>query len=290
MNGDFAIEEALAHRIGEFLYGQIHPTDSIALPVVHVGILGANAGIIDEFLQRMNNRQLIRLALAGGDVYLTTKGKEAHEFNCIPELVLGEQYIAHKYQRAVVHIIVRDGEGHEAGGTGFFVNHPVNRIVTAKHVLEDHALVRVEDQIGNQICDFAAAIHLGLGPLDLALIECEMPQGVYPFRVEWREDAVHELDRVLIFGYPPFAGHHVGLLQARGEINARVAQLSEERRYSLMISNVTAPGCSGGPVVSEAGTAIAVVSRENTFMREGNPLPIHFVSAVLACYLQDVNG
>ncbi len=112
------------------------------------------------------------------------------------------------------------------------------------------------------------------------------PAGVYPLRVEWREEATHELDRVLILGYPPFAGHHVGLLHAAGQINAKVLQLSEQRRYSLMIAIAT-PGCSGGPVISETGSAVAVVSQENA-LAQGHGAPITFISAVLSCYLREL--
>jgi hypothetical protein len=202
--------------------------------------------------------------------------------------MFGEIFVAQKYSRAVVHIIVRNPDGQEWGGSGFFVRQPANCIVTAKHVLENRTLLRVEDREGNSICDGSAVKHFGPEKLDLAMIECQLPEGIHPFRIEWREDAFGQLDRVLIFGYPPFAGHEVGLLHARGDIKAKVSPLGDEKRYSLMISNEIAPGCSGGPVVSEAGTAIAVVSQENNFEREGNPQPIRFVSAVLTCYLKEL--
>jgi hypothetical protein len=118
-------------------------------------------------------------------------------------------------------------------------------------------------------------------------IECGLPAGVEPFRIEWRENATRELDRVLVFGYQPFAGHRVGLLHARGEINAKVAPLGEEWRVSLMISNIAASGCSGGPVVSESGNIVGVISRGNIFERGENDRRIDFVSAVLSCYLQE---
>lgn len=236
-------------------------------------------------LQRLDACRLLRLAIGGGTVNATIKGKEAYEVNAIAELAFGEAYIAYRYRSAVVHIVVHNpADGQESGGTGFFTNDPVNRIVTARHVIQGRTIVRIEDANGVVIPN-VGAIQLWGGPLDLALIECQIPGGVNPLRIEWREEATRELDKVLILGYPPFAGHQVALLNASGQITAKALQLSEEKRYSLMIS-IAAPGCSGGPVISESGSVVGVVSQENTLAQ--GAANITFVSAVLSCYLRDV--
>jgi hypothetical protein len=79
--------------------------------------------------------------------------------------------------------------------------------------------------------------------------------------------------------------NEVGMFHASGQINAKVLQLSEEKRYSLMIS-IGAPGCSGGPVISDIGSAVAIVSQENSLV-QAEAGPITFISAVLSCYLRE---
>jgi hypothetical protein len=289
MNGNFSPEEvALANRIGQVCYGQPGGDAPLALAQIYDALADVPHPLIDAMLQRLDGCRLLRLAIGGGSVHPTLKGKEAYEINAIAELAFGEAYIAHRYRRAVVHIVVHNpADGQESGGTGFFTNQPANRIVTAKHVIQDREIIRIEDANGAVVADHVGAIQLGAGSLDLALIECPLPADVCPIRIEWREEVTRELDKVLILGYPPFAGHHVGLLHASGQINAKVLQLSEQKRFSLMIS-VAAPGCSGGPVISEAGSALGVVSQENTLAQGNNAAPITFISAVLSCYLRDL--
>jgi hypothetical protein len=286
MNGMFTPEEVtLAIGIGEVCYGT---SGNVPLPLaqIHAALAPAGPADIDTMLHRLNDRRLVRLAIGGNDVHPTIKGKEAYEINAIAELTFGEAYIAHKYRSAVVHIIVNNpANGQQSGATGFFITQPDNRIVTAKHTLEGRNIVRIEDAAGAPLPN-VGLVQLCAGQMDLALIQCPTPAGVCPLRVEWREEATHELDRVLILGYPPFAGHQVGLFHALGQVNAKVLQLNEEKRYSLMIS-IAAPGCSGGPVISEIGSAVAVVSQENALHNEGAP-PIAFISAVLSCYLREL--
>lgn len=271
------------------VYGSPNPTGLVEINDVYVSLPEVESDSIDDLLQRLHDRQLIRIPFSREHLRLTAEGKLAYEDGCIPELVLGEQYIDYKYRQAVVHIIVRNDQGVEGAGTGFFVLEPQNNIITAKHLFErGRRLVRVEDINGNVICRDTSVIRLAPGQLDLAIVECEMPAALSPFRVQWQEDTTRELDRVLIFGYPPFPGHAVALLRARGEINAKVSQLDEDGRYSLMISNVTAPGCSGGPVTNEAGLVVGVVARENILQREGEPQAVRFVSATPAPYLREV--
>jgi hypothetical protein len=81
--------------------------------------------------------------------------------------------------------------------------------------------------------------------------------------------------------------NEVGMFHASGQINAKVLQLSEEKRYSLIMISIGAPGCSGGPVISDIGSAVAIVSQENALV-QAEAGPITFISAVLSCYLREL--
>src|SRR5258708_7182080 len=234
MNADFSPEEvALATNIGEVRYGQAGSDQPLTLAQIYEALPGVPPAQIDVMLQRLDGCRLLRLAIGGGSVHATIKGKEAYEINAIAELAFGEAYIAYRYRSAVVHIVVHNpADGQESGGTGFFTNQPANRIVTAKHVIQGRTIVRIEDASGVVIPN-VCVIQLGAGTPGFAFIQCPLPGGVYPLRVEWREEATRELDRVLILGYPPIAAHHVALLHASGQINAKLLQLCEKKKTSL---------------------------------------------------------
>ncbi len=240
------------------------------------------------FLENESLRLLLQIPIAGQVVRLTADGKLAHLGRYTSELVLGEQFIGMKYRSSVVHIIVRNKEGDESAGTGFFVIEPENHIVTAGHLFEGRRLIRVEDIGGNILADEAAEIRIAPGRLDLAVIRCEKPAAVTPFRIEWRDDAIKELDGILVFGYPPFAGHGVALASASGQVIAFAPITGEPGKHSIIISRIAAPGCSGGPAVNKAGFVVGVLSKDNIVERAHPPQVITYISATPARYLQDL--
>jgi len=89
---------------------------------------------------------------------------------------------------------------------------------------------------------------------------------VTPLRLEWNPDAVRELDPVLVVGYPPIARHQPALVFSEGQVSS-FAKKQSGARNSIIISKVTEPGHSGGPVLSGVGLVIGVVEQENTFER-----------------------
>jgi V8-like Glu-specific endopeptidase len=66
------------------------------------------------------------------------------------------------------------------------------------------------------------------------------------------------LEELLIFGYPPYPNRLPALHHSRAELHA-ITQDFRNERDSLIISSVTRPGSSGGPVLSERGFATGVV-------------------------------
>jgi S1-C subfamily serine protease len=182
MNGNFSPEEiALAISIGKVCYGQSGSDQPLTLAQVYEALPGVPQAQIDPMLQRLNGCRLLSLAIVGGTVHATPKGKEAYEINAIAELAFGEAYIAHRYRSAVVHIVVHNpADGQESGGTGFFTDQPANRIVTAKHVVQGRTIVRIEDADGALITNNVGAIQLGAGTLDFGVDRMSTSCGSLP--------------------------------------------------------------------------------------------------------------
>jgi hypothetical protein len=83
-------------------------------------------------------------------------------------------------------------------------------------------------------------------------------------------------------GYPEFPLHLPALHYSRAELHAIIAKFGTPYR-SYIISSVTRPGFSGGPVLSERGKVTGIVEEENIGQNE-NRHPNAFFSAVPAHY------
>jgi len=272
--------------VSKFLYGTVRAGAQVNLAEIYDRFPELNAAQVDDTLQRLSGKQLIQVSFPGQLVQLVLEGKQAYESASIAELVLGEQYISEKYRSAVVHIIVRTPDGDEKGGTGFFVDDFPGWLVTAWHVVgHGNEILRIESDDGTIIQHAECERRGGSDDLDLTLLSCPKQDCVIPLRIEWREDMSRPLDKVLVFGYPPFAGHEVQQFVATGEINSKPRRLRQQQQ-SLIISANIRGGCSGGPVVSEAGLVLGVIVQDNELQREAEA--IKYVTATPSYYLRQI--
>jgi S1-C subfamily serine protease len=238
---------------------------------------------VDEILLAMKERSLIRASFDHTKVHPRTDGKVAAEDGSLVALVLGYEYIIAESREAVVHVIVKDQNG-EHGGTGFFSADFKDCIITALHVVNGRELLRVEDHKGEVVCRAPMDLVTGPADLDIAVIRCRMPEFVTPLRVEWRPEAIDPPADVLVMGYPPIARHYPALYQARGTVNA--TPLDYNRRIKLALSDITKPGCSGGPVISKRGFVVGVIEQQNSFETEQQTYV--FPTATPAYYVREV--
>lgn len=292
MNGEDQQYRASAEGLDQlsgFLYGRSHVGSNVALGDIYRALAPRDPGDIDHLIQLLSDEGLLMADFRRDRVKLQWPGKDMYERRCIPELVLGLAYCDWKFRGAVVRISVRTSEGVPAAGTGFFVDEPQDCIVTNRHVVHGNTITRVDDQSGSEVVRVPEnAVEVAADEdLDLALIHVAPPRGINLLRIDWTEDGGTLLEQVLIMGYPYIALHHPALLHSRGEISLRARQLGgvdRSPRESLMISHVTAPGCSGGPVISSKGLVVGVVTSEQTTERAGTA-PETFVRATPSFHL-----
>ena len=290
MNGhaQLAATAEKLEMIANLLYGVPRDSVEVSIESVSTALPQLGPAELENLIQQMKDAGLLQVSLTGKVIRLNRDGKYVHSTGCTSEVVLGAPFIGTKYRSCVVHIIVRNADGDEHGGTGFFAVEPENKIITASHLFDGNSLLRVEDIDGNVIADGTALVSIAPGRLDLAVINCNKPIAVTPFRLDWRDDAVAGFDDVLVFGFPPLAGHGVALVSARTHVYASAPLTGEPGKHSLIIPRVAAPGCSGGPVVSTAGLVVGVLSRDNILDRIQPPQVITYISATPACYLRDL--
>jgi Trypsin-like peptidase domain len=271
----------------ELVYGRATP-QPFQMPLTEIwDILNRfDHGEVETAVQTLDKNGLLRIVITHDAVALTPPGKVAYERKCAAEICLGEQYLAQKYGPSVVHVIVNDAENDETGGTGFVVADFPGWIATAKHVVENTRIIGINNRKGERICGANPEVrYIADGP-DVALIGCPAMEGVVPLRIEWDIAEVHELDRVLALGYAPIARHEPVLVHTIGEISA-IAKRQDADRPSLIISRITEPGYSGGPVINHRGYVVGVVEQENQLNRKDGDRSI-FRSATPALYLREV--
>ncbi|MBB4010268.1 S1 family peptidase [Allorhizobium taibaishanense] len=188
----------------------------------------------------------------------------------VDNVLLGPSYVARKYRGSVPAVYVRRGED-EYTGTGFLATNRGDGlkcvIVTAKHNVDPEegitfvGLNKPEGSTFNPISG-----NWILHPkLDLALLEVEYNNTIAPIFPIGNPSV---LTRTITLGYPAIATTDSSYLLAHGgELNAIVNTYHGEDR--LIISNVVAPGNSGGPVLDEAGLCLGVVVNSFETQHEG---------------------
>ncbi|HWW16833.1 MAG TPA: serine protease [Candidatus Dormibacteraeota bacterium] len=282
---EYATRAALLRGIARLIYGSAAQREAIKIADVHEAFPEAKADAVDSALKKMDALELILIELEGPMIRGLGYGKACFERDCIPETVFGVDYIAKKYRNAIVHIIVGEPNGEESGGTGYFWADFPNHLITAAHVLDGRTVKRIEDSSGNVLELTRGPIRVGPGDLDLATLECDMPSGTEPIRVEWNPDSAAPGAGLIVFGYPRIAFHLPSLYQSRAELHS-IARRYPSSRESLIISSTTHPGCSGGPVMDLRGFAIGVIEQENVLEQRAGTSA--YFSATPAHYLREL--
>jgi S1-C subfamily serine protease len=177
--------------------------------------------------------------------------------NALDNLIHGFGYIANKYAKLVLKVVVQTPKG-ESIGTGFVArceNGLKPWLITNKHVAEHEAMLKVLDSDNNIVPH--GQIYCSQNK-DIAAIELYDDFGCnvlsfYP--------SGNLLDEIITLGYPrvPMTKDSFQLVH-KGEINALVQDYYHNDFY--IISAKTAPGNSGGPVLNLLGMVVGMVTQE----------------------------
>lgn len=178
----------------------------------------------------------------------------------LDNVLLGPTYVAEKYRQSVPAVFVQK-DGCDYTGTGFLVTNRADAkqfvIATAKHNVdpaEGITFVGLSSPEGVSYTPLARDWTLH-PELDMALMPVNSSHEAIPI---YPVGEARVLSRTITLGYPRIATTDRPYLLAHGgELNAIVSNYYGEPR--LIISNVVAPGNSGGPVLDEAGLCVGMV-------------------------------
>ncbi len=191
-----------------------------------------------------------------------------------------------KYAGAIAFISVIDKQTEEYGvGTAFHVGDGI--FITAKHVVEGKIIdviattkrafkikddnsyqVTTENYInpqhfsiidGPKFSDDESAVDVAVFKVDLKGLE--LPRLIFDATINHNiDDNTFLLDDVLVIGYPPIPFTVMPIqIAAIGQVNA-VIDVRHSKYPHFIISSLARGGYSGGPVISEEGKVIGIVT------------------------------
>ena len=167
----------------------------------------------------------------------------------------GFPYLQEKLSPNVIHITGRDNTECVGNGTGFLINNQT--VLTCKHVVTDMTPDEHLNILGGE---YTYSIKKS-ETYDIALLILDRAvDSINSFPVF---NVAEVLDEVLIMGYPPIIGADSDyMLSQKGEVNSVVYDYLS-KTTNLVLSSVTRPGNSGGPVISKSGYLVGMVTQFN---------------------------
>lgn len=165
----------------------------------------------------------------------------------------GIGFLQYKLEPNVVQITGKNDKGDYGTGTGFLITG--NAVLTCKHVVED---MTPDPELTINGIQYTFTSY-SCKEKDLAvLILDRLVEGDYSFPAF---NTASILDDVLVMGYPPIPGaKDAYMLSQKGEVNAVVYDYLSKTK-SIVLSSVTRPGNSGGPVISRDGYFVGMVTQ-----------------------------
>lgn len=180
---------------------------------------------------------------------------------------LGPEFLYNVYAQATVQItgITKDGDAH--AGTGLVI--APNWILTCAHVLCDMQVDEDQSILGAHRRVIRTLPHPSV---DVGLLEVEQPMPLLP-GVAFRNPIVAE--SVFTLGYPRVPlSRESALVMQRGEVtNPSVTLL--DGSVVFLYSAIARPGNSGGPILSDTGHVVGIVTEELSEQAEGFRMPFH---------------
>ncbi|MGV9559861.1 S1 family peptidase [Streptomyces sp. NPDC003522] len=184
------------------------------------------------------------------------------------------------YKPCLLCVETEGKDGDLGVGTAFHIGD--GYLVTARHVIEGRRLVSlIPASYGNVSLESVKAIYPSDPEVDLAILKTDFSLDHYMNHVRyWGRTDVRKVDhieigghlndwiddglvlmKVVAFGYPPIpTSPEPQLVAVRGEVNAVIDPYVGSKNPLFIISPMARGGFSGGPVLTEDGWLLGVVT------------------------------
>jgi len=229
---------------------------------------------IDEFLSHLATKNvLVEVGRTGGPIlgrnyyFMTELSSLQRQGSLWLASALGPEFLFEAYSQCIVQITGVDADGDVHAGTGIAIS--PRWILTCAHVLTDMSVDRTQTVLGRSMEVLRTLAH---PDIDVGLVEVNMDLTTLP-GLSFRDPLVAE--PVFTLGYPrvPLT-KDASLVMQKGEVTNPCVTLLHGQSVFLY-SAIARPGNSGGPVISEAGHVVGMVTEELFEEGKGSRMPFH---------------
>lgn len=195
---------------------------------------------------------------------------------------LGPSFLYWAYQAGTYQITGVTESGDQHAGTGIAI--APRWLMTCAHVVQDMEVDSCQSLPGREFNIVRAVAH---DSVDVALIEVDCDLHVVQ-GLNFRDP--HVAERVYTLGYPRIPlSIEAALVMQGGEVSVE-QMTSFDKEIFFLFSAIARPGNSGGPIISEAGHVVGIVTKE---LSEGDPFkqPFHagISTSTLDSAIQELN-
>lgn len=199
-----------------------------------------------------------------------------------------------KYKLSIVSITVKLPNDDHSIGTGFHIGK--GYIVTARHVIENNSVEEVSDYYSEKV-SIKRIYYPKDHKVDLAILESDF-SSIFNIISNFQNNEIKKLDyieigshlddwisdddfvmtNVLLMGFPPIPFSKTpNLVAVKGEVNAIIDKYNGPFAH-FIISSVPRGGFSGGPVISENGFLLGVLTE--SLCNQDLPAEVGFASVI----------
>lgn len=224
-----------------------------------------------------------RSPLAGGHYYAMRLATQIEGQGCLYlAQAFGAQFLHWAYRTGTYQITGSTSKGDIHAGTGIAI--APRWLLTCAHVLKD---MKIDEVQSSSQGEYKVIRQLTHPTIDVGLLEVDRDIHVVQ-GINFRHPHVGE--RVYTFGYPRIPlSREAAIVMQGGEVSVeQVTGLHGDELF--LFSAIARPGNSGGPILSEAGHIVGIVTQELTEDDPKKP-PFHagIATATLAKAVQDLN-
>lgn len=187
---------------------------------------------------------------------------------------LGPSFLHWAYQAGTYQITGTVKNGDQHAGTGIAI--APRWLMTCAHVVQDMKIDNHQSHLGLEFNIIREVAH---ERVDVALIEVDRDLHVVK-GLNFRDP--HIAERVFTFGYPRVPlSIDAALVMQGGEVSVeKITSFSKENLF--LFSAIARPGNSGGPILSEDGHVVGIVTKE---LSENDPFKQPFHAGIAASTL-----